>query len=213
MKRIWLFKVWSINVRNELCNNKQNIQGVELVGDLADKFEITTKSTNALNAAIEAARAGDAGRGFEVVADEIRQLAEQTTQSTAEIEMIIESILSEIHVTEGNMISSKEAVETSSVVVTQVQEAFMNISESMKQSFAELDVLSDSLAQVDGNKSNTIDSIEGISAITEENAASSEEIAATMDTQSELMQNLNNQAEEVQSISGRLAKIISKFNI
>jgi len=226
--------------------NAQNEQGVQLVGNLADKFEITTSSTNALNenvqtlselsaqitditntiqsiaeqtnllalnAAIEAARAGDAGRGFAVVADEIRQLAEQTTRSTTEIESIIESILSEIRVTEGNMSNSKDAVQISSEVVLSVQEAFKHINESMHQNFSELDVLGKSLKEVDDNKSKTIDSIEGISAITEENAASSEEIAATMDTQGDMMRDLNSQAEEVQRISGRLSEIINQFQV
>jgi len=226
--------------------NAQNEQGVQLVGNLADKFEITTSSTNALNenvqtlselsaqitditntiqsiaeqtnllalnAAIEAARAGDAGRGFAVVADEIRQLAEQTTRSTTEIESIIESILSEIRVTEGNMSNSKDAVQISSEVVLSVQEAFKRINESMHQNFSELDVLGKSLKEVDDNKSKTIDSIEGISAITEENAASSEEIAATMDTQGDMMRDLNSQAEEVQRISGRLSEIINQFQV
>lgn len=226
--------------------NKQNQQGVELVGNLVEKFEITTTSTSALNenvqtlsalsaqitditntiqsiaeqtnllalnAAIEAARAGEAGRGFAVVADEIRQLAEQTTRSTTEIETIIESILSEIHVTEGNMSSSKEAVQVSSDVMGNVQQAFENISTAMEKSFGELATLSQSLAEVDENKNKTIDSIEGISSITEENAASSEEIAATMDSQSDLMRDLNAQSEEVKQISSRLSEIINRFQL
>jgi len=226
--------------------NKQNQQGVKLVGNLVDKFEITTTSTSALNenvqtlsalsaqitditntiqsiaeqtnllalnAAIEAARAGEAGRGFAVVADEIRQLAEQTTRSTTEIETIIESILSEIHVTEGNMSSSREAVQVSSEVMGHVQQAFDNISTAMEKSFGELEILSQSLSEVDENKNKTIDSIEGISAITEENAASSEEIAATMDAQSDLMRDLNSQSEEVKQISSRLSDIINRFQL
>lgn len=226
--------------------NSQNEQGVKLVGNLAEKFDVTTSATNALNenvrtlsdlsakitditntiqsiaeqtnllalnAAIEAARAGEAGRGFAVVADEIRQLAEQTTHSTTEIEGIIESILSEIHITEGNMSSSKDAVQISSEVVLEVQDAFKNINISMKKSFEELEVLTESLTHVDSSKSKTIDAIEGISAITEENAASSEEIAATMDTQNELMRDLNNQSDDVQKISSRLGEIISQFKI
>ncbi|BEP28552.1 methyl-accepting chemotaxis protein [Helicovermis profundi] len=236
------------NVINEISSevDEKNSNGVKLVEDLAEKFEVTKESTEklntnvevlgelstkitditnqiqsiaqqtnllALNAAIEAARAGEAGKGFAVVAEEIRKLAEETTTSTVEIEGIIDSILSEIKETRENMDISKTAVNVSDKVMEEVKKAFDAIEIAMKKNFSELKILSTNIENVDSNKNVTIEAIEGISAITEENAASAEEISATMESQSELMNQIFENSEKTSIISSSLKSIIDKFNI
>ncbi|MCH4888456.1 HAMP domain-containing protein [Acidaminobacter sp. JC074] len=226
--------------------NEKNKNGVVIVGQLTEQFEVTKSSTDrlndnvamlsktssqiteitstiqaiaeqtnllALNAAIEAARAGEAGRGFAVVAEEIRKLAEQTSHSTSEIEEIVGEITKEIDLTMDNMSSSKDAVTASDTFVKDVGESFEGIQKAIDSTFYDLQDLIESIRNVDENKAVVLNAIEGISAITEENAASSEEISATMATQAELMKSISEQSEHVNEVTIKLHEIINRFKV
>jgi len=185
------------------------------IGEIISTIKAVAEQTNllALNAAIEAARAGEAGRGFAVVAEEVRKLAEKTAEATKEITDMIGEILGEItkvtmNITKGVSIN-KEA--NSSMELS--QKSFNIIEKAIANMITQIGTLGANISNVDKNKDRVLQSIEGMSAISEQSAASTEEISASMQQQSSAMEEISNTAENLEKIVAKLDEIVQRFKL
>jgi methyl-accepting chemotaxis protein len=117
-------------------------QFVQEIGSVTEVINNISEQTNllALNAAIEAARAGEQGRGFAVVADEVRMLATKTQESTVSIQEIIEKLQSQSHKANENMVTNVELIEESVTLADQIKAAFEEIA-SATQSISDINTL------------------------------------------------------------------------
>lgn len=185
------------------------------IGIASDMITDIASQTNllSLNASIEAARAGDAGRGFAVVADEIRQLAEQSASSANTINSMIEALFeSAEHATQMSELV-KGYVEKQRHSVINTREGFKNIVNNVNI----MDEGVDKLRQTNetmGDKVNYITSlIESLSAASEENAATAQELSATTATVAANIAELERTGESVNHSADDLSLLVADYNI
>ncbi|TRZ35658.1 methyl-accepting chemotaxis protein [Niallia circulans] len=179
---------------------------IKEIGDITKAITDISSQTNllALNAAIEAARAGEQGKGFAVVADEVRKLAEQSSQSAEQITSLIGQIQVDTKTTIQSMSTAKNEVDLGlnivqnagnsfgeiEVSVNDLVSLFEEVFVSLKELKDNTDVINVSVMEVNSMAGEAAANTENVSAATEEQVASMEEIAASSSSLANLAESL-----------------------
>lgn len=185
------------------------------IGEIISSIQSIAEQTNllALNAAIEAARAGEQGRGFAVVAEEVKNLAEQTQISTKEIADIVNEIQREIGTAKRNMDEAGNVVAQVNQAIKESQKAFQEIGKAVLNTIKQIDELVGNIEKVDKDKAEVQNSIQGISAISEESAASTKEVSASVEEQTSAMEDILQTIEDLKTLAGKLDQVVDKFKL
>ena len=181
---------------------------VEMITEIASETNLLS-----LNASIEAARAGEAGRGFAVVAAEIQKLAEQSNTSAKQIEEIITKITQESEKSVAIMGEIKGIIEQQNKDVLATQESFQKVKNGIASSMDGIRHITDRTEQLDAARVQVVDIVSDLSAIAEENAASTEETLACATEANAIIRKIGKEAQNVNSIAIDLKKNIDTIKI
>ena len=196
-------------VTGNLANGSEKIKGI--IGVISG----ISSQTNllALNAAIEAARAGEAGRGFAVVAEEVRKLAEQSSQATKDIVQIIGSMGEEISVAVSTVSKANQEVERGKEASSATKQGFDAIVNKLQSVNEGVENIAEAVSAIYKGSEQMVANVNNINTVAEETSTNCQMVAASAEEQSARMHEINKSAAELAEMGNELKVIVGQFKI
>lgn len=192
-----------------LANSSKQIESfVSQIEDIADETNLL-----ALNASIEAARAGDAGRGFAVVASEIQKLSENSMEASHKIAEVVKVILAMTEEAKESTEKAIASIEVQQGSVTETGENFEEMNKAVLTLIEKLNEVTEEIEHMQKGRQATLNGIENISSVSEETAAVSESVGLHATSQTELTDKLIGISAELKSSTDILLQEISLFTV
>ncbi len=189
-------------------NTKKISEIVSLITAIADQTNLL-----ALNAAIEAARAGEHGKGFAVVADEVRRLAEQSSQSATEIYNLISSIQSDSNASITVMEKGKADVKVGMAFTNEVGEIFKEILTSSEEVASQIREISAASQQISASSEEVAASVNNIKQSAEQSAEFSSNVSKSTQEQLSTMQEVKDASSSLGKTAEELQGLVAKFKL
>lgn len=202
-------------------NAVENI--TEHMTELADSIAEITKATEliasissqtsllSLNASIEAARAGEAGRGFAVVASEISQLAEQSDNGTKQIDEVTKKVLDLSSKSRALTEAIAETIKDEQHKVEATQDSFLKLKGEIDHSLSQINSIAEGVKKLEVAKDTATRAVSDLSAISEENAATNEQVNASIAGLSANITDISDRSDSMSSMAGVLTEAIKAF--
>ncbi len=197
-------------IRSQVINTNEAItritSAVGMITDIASQTNLL-----ALNASIEAARAGEMGKGFAVVAESIGNLANQSAESTAEIRAIIDELTKQSEQSVLASESVEQAITEEQNILSETKKRFDILNTEITNSVEDIRGISSQTESLENIKATIVENVSDLSAISEENAASTEEVTASMESIAMNIRTISNNSDGMNEIANDLVQSVGEF--
>ena len=205
-------KLISGEIKEAIDNTQISVDEIKIAGEMIRSIAEQTNLL-ALNAAIEAARAGEAGKGFAVVAEEIRKLAENSSKFTENINLSVNELLKRTAYAVDKINESAEIVVNQANNVDEVEVRFRGISDAITKLKLAMDEIIISNKQISEAQGKLSDIMENTLVLSKENTEATEEISASTEEQAKTFEEVKNESHLLMELSMELDEVIGKFKL